>query len=91
MKNQSGNSLISRILVGVVTLTLVMVGFFFLTIALAVGAMVALIFGARVWWTLRKLKKMQAAAAMAANANVVEGDYRVIEHESTVARLPPKP
>ena len=90
MKIQPANNLISRILVGVITLTLVIVGFFFLTIALAVGAVVALIFGARVWWTLRRLKKMQAAAAVTADANVVEGDYRIIEHESTVERLPPK-
>jgi uncharacterized membrane protein len=90
MNTLSGNNLISRLLVGVITLTLVIVGFFFLTIALAIGAVVALVFGARLWWTLRKLKKMQASGAVAADAHVVEGDYRIIEHETTVERLPPK-
>lgn len=91
MNTQPGNSLIARLLIGVITLTLVIVGFFFLAMALAIGAVVALVFGARLWWMLRKLKNIQAAAAVAAEANVLEGDYHIVEHESTSVRLPSKP
>ena len=79
---------ITRILVALITLTLVVVGFFFLTVALIAGALVAAVFGARLWWMMRKLKRAQADAD---NANVVDGDYRVIERESSTAQLPPKP
>ena len=79
---------IIRILVALITLTLVIVGFFFLTVALIAGALVAAVFGARLWWMMRKLKRAQADAD---NANVVDGDYRVIERESSTVQLPPKP
>ncbi|MEQ1775086.1 MAG: hypothetical protein ABL891_15015 [Burkholderiales bacterium] len=78
---------ISRILVALITVALLILGFFFLTVALVAGAIVAAVFGARLWWTLRKLKRAQAAAN---DANVVEGDYQIIEHESIAVRLPPK-
>jgi hypothetical protein len=82
---------VTRILVTLVTTALVILGFFFLTVALIAGAIVAAIFGARLWWTLRKLKRAQANAAVDTNATVVDGDYRVIEHESAAVRLPPQP
>lgn len=84
---------ITRILVTLTTVSLVILGFFFLTVALAVGALVALVIGVRLWWTLRKLKRAQSASDSvtgAADARVVEGEYQVIEHESSVTRLPPE-
>lgn len=85
MNTAQNTGWIARILVTLVTAVLVVLGFFFLTVALIAGALVATVVGARLWWTLRKLKRAQPAD------DVVEGDYRVIEHESTVVRLPPKP
>lgn len=85
MNTAQNTGWIARILVTLVTAVLVVLGFFFLTVALIAGALVATVVGARLWWTFRKLKRAQPAD------DVVEGDYRVIEHESTVVRLPPKP
>ena len=85
MNTSQNSSWIARVLVTLLTAVLVILGFFFLTVALIAGALVAAVVGARLWWALRKLKRAQPAD------DVVEGDYRVIEHESTVVRLPPKP
>ena len=85
MNTSQNSSWIARVPVTLVTAALVVLGFFFLTVALIAGALVAAVVGARLWWALRKLKRAQPAQV------VVEGDYRVIEHESTAVRLPPKP
>jgi hypothetical protein len=84
---------ISRILFTLATVTLAVLGFFFLTVALAVSALVALVIGARLWWTIRKLNRAQSAVdgvTGSAGDRVVEGEYQVIEHESSVTRLPPQ-
>ena len=84
---------LTRILLTLTTVTLVVLGFFFLTIALAVGALVALVIGVRLWWAIRKLKRAQSTpdgVTGTAGAQVVEGEYQVIEHESSVTRLPPE-
>jgi len=73
----------TRIIVALATVVLVILGFFFVTVALAAGAVIAAVIGARLWWTLRKLKKMQPVD------EVVEGEYRVVEQETTTVRLPP--
>ena len=90
MKIPPNTGWLTRIAVALLTVVLVILGFFFLTVALIAGALVAIVFGARLWWTLRKLKRAQAQSKVAAEANVVEGNYRVIEHESTTPRLPPQ-
>ena len=82
---------LARILITLATLTLAILGFFFLTMALAVGAVVALVIGVRVWWLLRRLKRGQRvddAFTPAASDHVVDGEYRVIKRESTATRLP---
>jgi hypothetical protein len=84
---------ITRILVTLATVALVICGFFFLTVALVVGALVALVVGLRLWWTIRKLKRTQAAmdgASGSADARVVEGEFQVIERESGTTHLPPQ-
>jgi predicted lipid-binding transport protein (Tim44 family) len=85
-----------RLLAALATAALVMLGFFFLTIALAIGAAVALVIGVRLWWTLRKLKKMQAEAgpisATRDSGNpVIDGDFQVVERENNNPRLPQEP
>jgi predicted lipid-binding transport protein (Tim44 family) len=87
--------LITRILLAVITLALVVVGFFFLTVALIAGALIALVIGARVWWAIRKLKHAQSdshiatGATGAADGSVVDGEYQVVERESSAQPLPP--
>jgi uncharacterized membrane protein len=84
---------ITRILVTLATVALVICGFFFLTVALVVGALVALVVGLRLWWALRKLKRAQAAVdgvSGSAGERVVEGEYQVVERESGSTRLPPQ-
>ena len=75
---------ITRLLFAAATLTLVVLGVFFLTVALAVGAVVATVIGLRFWWTLRKLKRAHQSidpAHATHGDTVVDGEYRVIEHE----------
>ena len=84
---------ITRILITLTTVGLVILGFFFLTVALAVGALVALVIGIRLWWAIRKLKRAQTATdnvTGSAGDRVVEGEYQVIEREAGAARLPPE-
>lgn len=80
----------TRLLLAFTTATLVVLGFFFLTVALAIAAVVALVFGVRLWWTLRKLKRSPGvynAAPMPQGKAVVEGEYQVIEQESRAGNL----
>lgn len=83
---------ITRLIFAAATLTLVVLGIFFLTVALAVGAVVAAVIGVRFWWTLRKLKRAQTSfdpAPATRSDTVVDGEYRVIEHEApSVKQLP---
>ena len=92
-----------RVLAALVTTALVVLGFFFFTVALAIGVVVALVLGVRLWWTLRKLKRsgidpmhdLRAAHdAMRRDSGntqdgALEGDYQVVEREHTTTRLPP--
>lgn len=93
---------IARILLTVTTLALVIVGFFFFTVALVVGALIALVIGVRLWWTIRKIKRAQeqgqgqgdgdfhGATTTAADAKVVDGEYQVVERETGAQQLPPQ-
>ena len=54
------------------------------------------VIGVRLWWTLRKLKKMQAEAgpisATRDSGNpVIDGDFQVVERENNNPRLPQEP
>ena len=92
---------IARILLTLATLGLVIVGFFFLTAALIAGALLALVVGVRLWWTIRKLKRAQAqgetGADLGTGAGVrrssqgapLDGEYQVIERETSGERVPP--
>jgi len=84
---------ITRILLTITTLALVIVGFFFFTVALVAGALIALVIGARLWWVLRKLKRAQpgmGAAPGDTSEGALDGEYQVVERDSSGAeRLPP--
>jgi predicted lipid-binding transport protein (Tim44 family) len=88
-------SLIARILIGLTTVALVIVGFFFLTVALVVGALIALVIGVRLWWMIRKIKRahadMQGATRASGYADPShhsdhsnEGDRSVVDGEYQV-------
>ena len=63
---------LERVLYAIGGVAVVMIGFFFLTVALVAGALLALVIVARLWWLSRKLQR-------ARNRNVVEGEYEVVE------------
>jgi predicted lipid-binding transport protein (Tim44 family) len=75
----------ARILLTLATVALVIVGFFFLTAALIAGAILALVIGVRLWWTLRKLKRAGAGA----RGGALDGEYQVVERATAGERLPP--
>jgi hypothetical protein len=64
---------LERVLYAIGGLAVVIVGVFFLTVAIVVGAILALVIIARFWWLSRQIRK-------ARNRNVVEGEYEVVEH-----------
>jgi predicted lipid-binding transport protein (Tim44 family) len=85
---------IARILITLTTVALVIVGFFFLTVALVVGALIALVIGVRLWWLIRKIKRAQPDSTFTSGASgeqVVDGEYQVVERESSAQQLPPAP
>jgi hypothetical protein len=63
---------LERVLYAVGGVAVIVIGFFFLTVALIVGALLALVIVARVWWISRKLQR-------ARRRNIVEGEYEVVE------------
>ena len=92
MQTLQSSGWLARVSVALITAALVVLGFFFLTVALIAGTLVATVVGARLWWTLRKLKRMQTdsdATSAVDKARDLHGEYRVVEREATVVRLPP--
>ncbi len=93
---------IARILLAITTLALVIVGFFFLTIALVAGTLIALVGGARLWWTIRQLKRThpdmgtvnsedhRSSEAQVNRDGALDGEYQVVERESSAPKLPPE-
>ena len=57
----------------VVGLTLIVVAFFFITVALIAGALLAIAIALRWWWVVRRLRKN------AEKTGPLEGEYVVIE------------
>lgn len=85
---------ITRLFLTITTLALVIIGFFFLTALLIAGALIALVVGVRLWWTIRKLKRAQAQGDAVNHEHEnrpLDGEYVVIERESSTSQLPPAP
>jgi predicted lipid-binding transport protein (Tim44 family) len=53
-------------------LALAVAAFFFLTVALVVGTVLAAVIAVRVWWVLRRVRAQREAAA------ALEGEYSVV-------------
>jgi hypothetical protein len=65
---------------GAIALPLLVLAFFFLTVALVAGAIVALALLGRFWWLSRKLRRAREASA-------IDGEYTVIEPHVSAERL----
>ena len=70
-----GATWIRRAAFAVLGVAVVFLAFFFLTIAFVVGAVAALVIGARWWWLMRRARKARDAQGP------IEGDYTVVERE----------
>src|SRR5688572_17004573 len=69
-----------RMLYGLVAITVLVIGFFFLTIALVAGALVALVILARLWWISRRPRPAQELAD-------IEGEFAVIEQREAIQQI----
>lgn len=67
---------------------LLVLGFFFALVALAVVAGIALVVLVRWWWLMRRLKR--AAGPSRGSEAVVEGEYVVVERDTTGTDGPAK-
>ena len=63
---------VQRLLVFLATVSLVVLGFFFLTVALIAGALAASALIVRWWWLSRKLRGAHARETL-------EGEYEIVE------------
>jgi small-conductance mechanosensitive channel len=70
----------ARVLYGLALATVLVVGFFFLTVALIAGAFVALAILARLWWISRRVHHSREQAE-------IEGEFAVIEGREAIRRL----
>jgi Flp pilus assembly protein TadB len=77
----AGRSWLQRAMIAIAAISLAIVGALFLTVALIAGAFIALVVGARWWWTLRKLRHEARAYAP------LEGEYTVVERADASARI----
>lgn len=69
----SGQNWLQRAVLFVLAATILILAFFFLTIALVAGAVLASVIAVRWWWLTRNLKPQ-------AVDQTFEGEYTVIEH-----------
>jgi hypothetical protein len=67
---------LARISFAVLGVAIAVLAFFFLTIALIAGVAVALVFGVRLWWAMRRVRAAERTAGP------LEGEYTVVDrHE----------
>jgi predicted lipid-binding transport protein (Tim44 family) len=76
----TGANWLQRVLLTVVGAGLLVVAFFFVTLALIAGALLALIIGVRWWWLMRRLRAEREASAP------LEGQYTVLEDTAEPGR-----
>src|SRR3954463_8135372 len=68
-------SVLGRLLAALLTISLAIVGLFFLAFALVAAAVIAGVVMARLWWVTRKLRAQR-------DAGVIEGSY-IVEADAT--------
>lgn len=74
---------LQRVILFVLAATIAVLAFFFLTVALIAGAVLASIIAVRWWWITRKLRPEAVDQAF-------EGEYTVIEHSHSETHAPPR-
>lgn len=67
---------LQRLVLALVGVSLAILAFFFITVAVIAAAFVALVIGIRLWWVMRRLR------AQAKRTEAIEGEYRVVEAPS---------
>ena len=65
---------------GAIALALRVLAFFFLTVALVAGAIVALVLLGRFWWLARKLRRAREESA-------IEGEYTIVQRRESIRRI----
>ena len=70
----------ARVLYGFVAILVIATGFFFLTVALVAGAIVALVVLARLWWVSRRLRRAQGETEF-------DGEFAVIERHALIQQV----
>lgn len=73
-----GRNWVERILYALLGVTILVLAFFFLTVALVAGALLAAIIAVRWWWLARKLRQR-------ADQGTFEGEYTVVEKSLSAA------
>lgn len=69
-----------RLLYALLGLVLLVLAFFFITVALVAGAFLALAVIARWWWLTRRLRREQRRRDE--RQGVLEGEYRIVDREN---------
>ena len=75
-----GRNWILRAVFLLIAVGVFVLAFFFVTLALAAGAVLALLTLARWWWLTRRLRAALKAAAP------LEGDYRIVDRDRVAER-----
>jgi membrane protein implicated in regulation of membrane protease activity len=72
--------LVVRVVYALACAALFVLAFFFLTVALIAGAIVALVVIGRLWWLSRKLSRTQEQTE-------IEGEFTVVERHDPIKRM----
>jgi membrane protein implicated in regulation of membrane protease activity len=67
---------LQRALLALLSAAILVLGFFFLTVALVAGALIALAVIVRWWWLARRLQRARAQGTL-------EGEYEIVERTSS--------
>lgn len=67
---------LQRVVLALAGVSLAILAFFFITVAVIAAAFIALVIGIRLWWVMRRLRARAKATA------ALEGEYTVVEAPS---------
>ncbi|OGA07958.1 MAG: hypothetical protein A2W68_15040 [Betaproteobacteria bacterium RIFCSPLOWO2_02_64_14] len=75
---------LGKLAVAVIGLTLLVLAFFFLTVALVAGVIVGLAVIGRLWWISRKLRRAREQADL-------DGEFTVVERRDSIQHIDNSP
>lgn len=79
----NGDNWLQRIIAIALAAAIAVLAFFFLTIALIAGTLLAAVIGLRWWWLARKLRT-------SSERDLLEGEYTVVERAGRESSAPPR-